>query len=57
MKKEKRRRSRSFKKPKASEQRKMDDNYYTLSSTAYLVESFSLNSSSRKVARKNRSET
>ncbi len=52
MKKEKRRRSRSYMKPKASEQRKMDDNYYISSSTAYLVESFSLNSSSREVARK-----
>ncbi|MHA1863892.1 MAG: zinc ribbon domain-containing protein [Candidatus Thorarchaeota archaeon] len=52
MKKEKRRRSRSYRKPKASEQRKMDDNYYNNSSTAYLVESFTLNSSERKVARK-----
>ncbi|MCK4568211.1 MAG: hypothetical protein KAU48_12975, partial [Candidatus Thorarchaeota archaeon] len=52
MKKEKRRRPRSFTKPKASEQRKMDDNYYNNSSTAYLVESFTLNSSERKVARK-----
>ena len=52
MKKEKRRRSRSCKTPEASAQRKMDDNYYSLSSTAYLVESFALNSSERKVARK-----
>lgn len=52
MKKEKRRRPRSFRKPKASEQRKMGDNYYNNSSTAYLVESFTLNSSERKVARK-----
>lgn len=51
MKKEKRRRSRSCKTPKASAQRKMDDNYYNLSSK-YLVESFALNSSERKVARK-----
>jgi len=52
MKKKKRRRPRSCKTPKASEQRKMDDNYYSISSTAYLVESFALNSSQRIVNRK-----
>ena len=52
MKSEKRRRPRSCKTPKASKQKTMDDNYYSSSSTTYLVESFSLNSCQREVARK-----
>ena len=52
MKKAKRRRPRSSQKPKASEQQTMDDNYYSLSSTTYLIESFTLNSSQREVIRK-----
>ncbi len=52
MKKEKRRRSRSLKASKVSEQKTMDDNYYSTSSKTYLVESFSLNSHQREVARK-----
>ena len=51
MKKEKRRRPRLCRKPTTSEQKTMDDNYYVLSSN-YLVESFTLNSSQREVARK-----
>ncbi len=54
MEKDKRRRSRSCKKPKASEQITMDDNYYRISSLNYLVESFTLNSSLREIARKGR---
>ncbi len=57
MKKDKRRRSRSCKKPKASEQITMDDNYYRISSLNYLVESFTLNSSQREVARKGKGRT
>jgi len=57
MKKDKRRRSRSCKTPKASEQKTMDDNYYGISSLNYLVESFSLNSSQREVVRKGKGRT
>ncbi|MGY5854736.1 MAG: transposase [Candidatus Thorarchaeota archaeon] len=52
MKKNKRRRPRSCKVSKTSKQKTMDDNYYSTSSTSYLVESFSLNSCEREVSRR-----
>jgi transposase len=52
MKKEKRRRPRSYTQSKTVKQQTMDDNYYSYSSTTYLTETFVLNSYHRVVSRK-----